>query len=82
MHGSLALRCIFLRTTTKTENKMPLPTVNEGESRRDFADRCMIDTEMNTKFPNDAQRLDAIKDIFEDVLTDELVSEFNKFSEE
>ena len=60
---------------------MPLPTINEGESRRDFTERGMSDSEMNKEFPSEDQRLAACNDIFEDKRTAELESELNKFTE-
>ena len=60
---------------------MTLPTVNKDESRLDFGDRCMIDAEMTAKFPNEGQRVDAITEIYESVLTDELVTKFNEYAE-
>lgn len=61
---------------------MELPTVLKDETRRDFADRCMKDTDMNTEFPNEAERLDAITEIYDYVCTDELVAELNRLTEE
>ena len=61
---------------------MPLPTVNEGESRPDFTSRCMGDTEMNKEFPNESQRLAVCNDIYEDKRTAELASDLDKFLEE
>lgn len=34
-----------------------MPTPNKNEKRSEFISRCMGDGEMNTKFPNRAQRL-------------------------
>ena len=60
---------------------MPLPTVNEGESRRDFTDRCMSDTEMNKEFPEQSQRFAICNDIYEDKRTAELADDLDKFLE-
>jgi len=35
---------------------MPLPTPNDGESKKDFLDRCMANPTMNDDFPDNAQR--------------------------
>ena len=61
---------------------MPLPTVNNGESREDFIDRCMGDSKMNTEFPDQWQRFAVCRSIYEKMRTDQLSDDLDKILEE
>lgn len=61
---------------------MPLPSVQKGESRRDFISRCMDDSVISKEFQKSSQRFAVCNSIYEKNRTTEIETELNKFTEE